>query len=247
MEQERRVHIITAGESIHEIFPTSSKYISYATKLYVIVEEDIFKDTDDEQKQKTRVAIRSSIEKLKEIAGPFVEDGIEVIPIIDDTLDYIRDAVVSIYEKDKIAKYYFNVSSGTTGLSIGLFMMAMWIKAIPYHIGKKGDPRFIPIPQVHMGNFKKNPNRVKILEILDKSNGKHLSRKQLKGLLDKEYIPINDSGKEKRSLSYGGFTSLIESLIEWKLVGKRSFGDSSRDIEYYLTDDGAFTLRFMKI
>ncbi|MDY0385977.1 MAG: hypothetical protein RBT65_02365 [Methanolobus sp.] len=247
MEQEKRIHILTAGESIHKIFPIASKHISYATKLYVIVEEDIFKDSEDEIKQAIRKAIRSSIEKLNEIAGPFVEDGIEVIQITDDTLDYIRDAVISIYEKDKIAKYYFNVSSGTTGLSIGLFMMALWINAIPYHVGRKGDPRLIPIPQVHMGDFKKNPNRVKILKILDKFDGKYLSRKDLKGLLDKEYTPINGSGKNKRSISYGGFTSLIESLIEWKLVGKRSHDGSNRDIEYYLTADGEFTLRFMKI
>lgn len=247
MEQEKRIHILTAGESIHKIFPIASKHISYATKLYVIVEEDIFKDSNDEKIQATRRAIRSSIEKLNEIAGPFVEDGIEVFQITDDTLDYIRDAVISIYEKDKVAKYYFNVSSGTTGLSIGLFMMSLWINAIPYHVGRKRDPRLIPIPQVHMGDFKKNPNRVKILKILDESDDKYLSRKDLKDSLDKEYTPINDSGKNKRSISYGGFTSLIESLIKWKLVGKRSHDGSSRDIEYYLTSDGEFTLRFMKI
>lgn len=249
MEQEKCIHILTAGESIHKIFPIATKHedIPYATKLYVIVEEDIFKDSDDEKKQTTRKAIRFSIEKLKEIAGPFVEDGIEVIQITDDTLDYIRDAVISIYEKDKIAKYYFNVSSGTTGLSIGLFMMALWINAMPYHVGRKGDPRLIPIPQVHMGDFKKNPNRVKILRILDESNNKCLSRKDLKESLDKEYAHVNDPDKGKRSISYGGFTSLIESLIEWKLVGKRSHDGSSRNIEYYLKADGEFTLRFMRI
>jgi hypothetical protein len=247
MEQDRCIHIISAGEHIHDIFPIVTNHISYATKLYVIVEEDVFKDSDEDKIQTIRLGIRRSIEILKERAEPFVKDGIDVIVITDDTLNYIREAVISIYEKDKGANYYFNVSSGTTGLSIGLFMMALWLNAKPYHVARKGDPRLIPIPQVYIGDLKKNPNRVTILELLDKADGKSLSKKKLKRLLDDKYIPVNESGKNKKSISYGGFTSLIENLIEWELVGKRSHEGSGRDIEYYLTTDGEFSLRFIKI
>ena len=231
---------------MHKTFPTASKHISYATKLYVIVEDRVYEKSNDEVTQSARNAIIDSINELKKIACPFVEEGVEVFRIANDTLDHIRDAVLAIYEKDKDAHYYLNLSSGTKGLSIGLFMMALWIEATPYHIDRDGNPRLIPIPKVHIGDFKKNPNRIAILEILNSKPEKHLSRKELKKELDRRYIPVNDSGRSKKSISYGGFTSLIDSLIEWNLIEKKSRHGNDREVEYCITPDGEFTLRFMK-
>ena len=247
MKQDKRIHIMSAGQSLHKTFPTAIKHISYATKLYVIIEDRVYEKADKEENQIQRDAIINSIKKLEEIATPFVDDGVEVIRIPNDTLDHIRDAVVSMYEKNKDAQYYLNLSGGTKALSIGLFMMALWIEAIPYHIDRDGNPRLIPIPKVHMGDFQKNPNRILILDILSNQPGKSLSRRDLKNKLDKRYIPVKDSRKSTQSISYGGFTSLIDSLIEWNLIEKRFLSDSEKEIEYHITPDGEFTLRFVEI
>lgn len=141
-----------------------------------------------------------------------------------------------------------NVSGGGKALSIGLFMMALWIEADPYHIDRNGNARIISIPKVHMGDFKKNPNRIIILELLNDESEKCLSRKALKDKLDTRYIPLKiSSGKTKKSLSYGGFNSLIQDLLKWKLIEQKLHGKSKKEIEYCITPDGQFTLQFIKV
>ncbi|WP_321431076.1 hypothetical protein [uncultured Methanolobus sp.] len=248
MAEEKRIHIMSAGQSVHKTFPTASKMISYATKVYVVVEEDVYEESDDDETNSRLKPIIESIEELKRIADPFVEEGVEVVKIPDNTLDDIRDAVFRIYQKDKDAKYYLNLSGGGKGLSIGLFMMALWIEAVPYHIDRDGNARIISIPKVHMGNFRKNPNRITVLELLNAKLEKTLSRKELKGDLDKKYVPIKtSSGKAKKSLSYGGFNSLIQDLLEWGLIEQRPHKGSKKEVEYFITPDGQFTLQFIKV
>ena len=248
MVEEKRIHIMSAGQSVHKTFPTASKMISYASKVYVVVEEDVYEDHGDDETKSRLQPIIESIEELKRIADPFVEEGVEVVTIPDNTLDVIRDAVFNIYRKDKDAKYYLNLSGGGKGLSIGLFMMALWIEAVPYHIDRDGNARIISIPKVHMGNFRKNPNRVTVLELLNVKSEKTLSRKELKADLDKKYVPIKaSSGKAKKSLSYGGFNSLIQDLLEWGLIEQRLHQGSKKEVEYYITPDGQFTLQFIKV
>lgn len=248
MEEERRIHIMSAGQSVHKTFPTASKMISYATKVYVVVEEDVYEESDDAETNSRLQPIIESIEELKRIADPFVEEGVEVVKITDNTLDVIRDAVFSIYRKDKDAKYYLNISGGGKGLSIGLFMMAVWIEAVPYHIDRNGNARIISIPKFHVGKFRKNPNRVTILELLNAKSEKSLSRKKLKEELDEKYEPIKtSSGKAKKSLSYGVFNSLIQDLLEWGLIEQRPHKGSKKEVEYFITPDGQFTLQFIKV
>ena len=248
MVEEKRIHIMSAGQSVHKTFPTASKTISYATKLYVVVEQDVYEDSSDDETKSRRQPIIQSIEELKRIADPFVEEGVEVVTIPDNTLDDIRDAVFSIYLKDRKAKYYLNISGGGKGLSIGLFMMAVWIEAVPYHIDRDGNARIISIPKFHVGNFRKNSNRLTILEILNDKSEKTLSRKELKADLDKKYVPIKtSSGKAKKSLSYGGFNSLIQDLLEWGLIEQRPHKGSKKEVEYCITPDGQFTLQFIKV
>lgn len=230
---------MSAGERIHETFPTVLNNISYVTKLYVIVEDRVY----NLQKQK----ILDSIDKLIEIATPFVIDGIEVVRIDDDTLDYISGAVLSIYEKDRDAKYYFNVSSGTKGLSIGLFMMALWIDAIPYHVGIEKDSRLIPIPKVHLRDFKRNPNRITILEMINNKSGKYYPKQKLQKDFADKYTSVNSPHETDRKLTKTVFNSLISRLIEWKLIEKRTREGNEREVEYRITPDGEFTLRFMRI
>lgn len=252
MAEENRIHIMSAGQNVHNTFPTAINKISYATKIYVVVEEDVYEESNDADTNSTRQEIIKSIEELKRIASPFAEGGVEVVIIPDNTLDVIRDAVFNIYRKDKEAKYYLNMSGGGKGLSIGLFMMALWIEAVPYHIDRDRNARIISIPKVHMGDFRKNPNRVKVLEFLNEEPDKSLSKKDLKGKLDDEYTLIKTKsgerpGKTKKPISYGGFYSLIQSLIEWGLVEQKPHNGSKKEVEYHITPDGQFTLQFIKL
>lgn len=65
MVEEKRIHIMSAGEHVHSTFPIANNKISHANKLYVIVEEEVYNNSTDERTQSTRKAIRDSIDELK--------------------------------------------------------------------------------------------------------------------------------------------------------------------------------------
>jgi hypothetical protein len=117
------IHIMSAGANIHNTFPVAINKISSATKVYVIVEDNVYKDMIDEKRQQELEKIRNSIKTLQEIAKPFVENGVHELRIPDDSLECTRDAVIKIYSENQSAKFFFNLSGGTKMLSIGLFMM----------------------------------------------------------------------------------------------------------------------------
>jgi hypothetical protein len=248
MENQNLIHIMSAGQNMHKTFPVAIQRVAPATKLYIIVENRVFEVSDDDVKNNARKLIRDSIDELKKISEPFVTGGIEVVVIKDDTLDIIRENIFEIYKKNKDAKYYLNISSGTKGLAVGLFMMALWIDAIPYHVDRDNNARIISIPQIHIKDFKENRNRAKILELINDSPDKCLSRKKLHAILSEEYKPVKKiEGKHKRQLSYGGFNSLIEDLINWGFIESKNVKGSKKEIEYHITPDGQFTLQFVNL
>lgn len=244
MTKKDVVHIMSAGANVHNTFLSSIHNIPPASEIYIIAEKRIYEDSDDLYKRESRIAIKKSIESLKELAGPIAKKGVHEEIIESDTLDYIKDAVFGIYEKNPDAHYYFNVSGGTKALSIGLFMMALWFEAIPYHVDMDQNANIISIPKVHIEEFQSNPNRIIILQILNTQKSKILSRKKLFEKLSEEYIPIRDKGRANRNLKDGVFNSLTRDLLNWGLIAERHIEGSKKEKEYFLTSDGEFTLKF---
>lgn len=247
MASTEKIHIMSAGAHVHETFPIAVNTISPADEVYIIVEKWVKEDSDDPKEQKERVDIRNSIAQLETIANPFLKKEVQIRPIPDNTLDKIRDEVFNIYEKNPKAQYYFNVSGGPKALSIGLFMMSLWIEGVPYHIDRKGIARTIAIPKVHIEDFQSNPNRVKILKILDEKERKELSRKELFIKLSKEYTAVRDRERVDRTLKDGVFNSLTSDLLKWGLITEDHTESSKKEKKYLLTPDGEFTLKFVSL
>ena len=249
MIENEIIHVISAGASIHKTFPVAVNELSGATKAYIIVEDRVYEDSKKEEIQEMREKIRGSINELKKIAGPFVKNGIYEKRISEDTLEFVRDAVIDIYSNNQNAKFFFNVSGGTKLLSIGLFMMALWIDANPYIVDQDSLIRKLSIPKILIKDLTKNPNRVLILEILKEQKSKKLLRTDLLNKMKKDYIPIRDgrNKKKKRNLTQGGFDSLTKSLIEWGFISEAYTEGSKKLKEYFLTPDGEFTLNFVNI
>lgn len=247
MTENEIVHIMSAGANIHNTFPVAINKISSATKVYVIVEDDVYEDVTDEKRQKMLVDIRDSIKKLKEIAKPFVENGVHEIKIPDDSLECTRDAVIKIYSENQGARFFFNLSGGTKMLSIGLFMMGLWIDAVPYVVDLDSQPRKLSVPKIHIKDLTENPNRVLILTKLNETKSKSMTRKYLLDKAAKEYIPIRERERKKMELKQGTFNSLIASLLEWELISEEFKEGSKKEKVYRITPDGEFTLNFIKI
>lgn len=254
MAEKNKIHIMSAGANVHNTFPRAIYGVAPADEVYIIAEKRIYEESEDLQKQNSRIAIRQSIEKLKEISSPFTKKGVHEIKIEADTLDHIRDAVFEIYKKKTDAEYYFNVSGGTKALSIGLFMMALWIEAVPYHVDMENKAKTISIPKVHIEDFQSNPNRATILQILDRQKPsddeervKKLPRIKLKEKLSREYIPVRDTKRADRELKDGVFNSLTRDLLSWGLIEEKHIEGSKKEKEYLLTSDGEFTLKFVSL
>lgn len=247
MNENELIHIISAGANIHNTFPVAVNEISGATKLFIIVEDRVYENTGNVGLQKIRDDIKDSIEQLKTIATPFVKNGVHEIRIPEDSLEYVRDAVIKIYSESQNSKFFFNVSGGTKLLSIGLFVMALWIEAVPYIVDQNSQARKLSIPKIHIKDLTENPNRVLILIKLKEKLSEGLTRKDLFTEVEKEYIPIRERGKKKRELKQGTFNALIESLLEWNLIRVTYKKGSKKEKQYYITPDGEFTLNFVKI
>lgn len=247
MPEDEIIHVISAGASVHKTFPVAVNEISRATKVYIIVEDRVYKDSEDKDKQEMREAIRNSINELKKIAAPFVKNGIHEKKIPEDTLEYVRDAIIEIYSENLNAKFFFNVSGGTKLLSIGLFLMGLWIEAVPYLVDQDSQARKLSVPRVHIKDLTENPNRVLILKKLKEQKSKKLSRKELFDKAKEEYIPIRERDRKKMELKQGTFNALIESLIEWGFIDATNKEGSKKEKEYYITPDGEFTLNFVQL
>ena len=238
---------MSAGANIHNTFPVAINKISSATKVYVIVEDNVYKDIIDAKRQKELENIRDSIKTLQEIAKPFVENGVHELRIPDDSLECTRDAVIKIYSENQGAKFFFNLSGGTKMLSIGLFMMGLWIDAVPYVVDLTSQPRKLSVPKIHIKDLTENPNRVLILTELNEIKSKKMTRKDLFDKIAKKYEPIRERGKKKMDLKQGTFNALIGSLLEWELISEEFKEGSKKEKVYRLTPDGEFTLNFIKI
>lgn len=247
MSEDEIIHVISAGASIHKTFPVAVNEISRATKVYVIVENKVYEDSKDKIKQEMRVAIRFSINELRKIAAPFVKNGIHETKISEDTLEYIRDAIIEIYAENRNAEFFFNVSGGTKLLSIGLFLMGLWIEAIPYVVDQDSQARRLSIPRIHIKDLTENPNRVLILKKLKEQKFKKLSRKNLFDKVSEEYIPIRERQRKKMELKQGTFNALIDNLIQWGFIDVTFKEGSKKEKEYSITPDGEFTLNFVHL
>lgn len=247
MSEDEIIHVISAGASIHKTFPVAVNEISRATKVYVIVENKVYEDSEDKIKQEMRVAIRFSINELRKIAAPFVKNGIHETKISEDTLEYIRDAIIEIYAENRNAEFFFNVSGGTKLLSIGLFLMGLWIEAIPYVVDQDSQARRLSIPRIHIKDLTENPNRVLILKKLKEQKFKKLSRKNLFDKVSEEYIPIRERQRKKMELKQGTFNALIDNLIQWGFIDVTFKEGSKKEKEYSITPDGEFTLNFVHL
>ena len=247
MTENEIIHIMSAGANIHNTFPVAITEISPATKVYVIVEDNVYEDVADEKRQKMLVDIRDSIKTLKEIAKPFVKNGVHEIRTADDSLEHTRDAVIKIYSENQGARFFVNLSGGTKMLSIGLFMIGLWIDAIPYLVDLKSQPRKLSVPKIHINDLTENPNRVLILTKLNARKSSGMTRKDLFDEAAKEYIPIRVRDTKKRELKQGTFNSLVASLLKWGLVSEEFKEGSKKEKVYRITPDGNFTLNFIEI
>lgn len=246
--QKEHIHFISAGESIGSTFKKTIKDSGYPiTRAVVIVEDDILieKNEDDDDRKKIKRKIRDAINEVKYICEYFeIDFKLKEIPQISSnlSLNNVRDSVLEILEIYPGSKYYFNISGGGKILSIGLFLMSLWVEGVSYHVDRLNHFQKLSVPKMHIKDMSKNPNYVYIMEIISKSSRKPISRKELLGKFKAK------KGGDKTEKEFGGIlTKHVANLTYWGLVKETFVKGNKKEKEYDLTDDGIFALNFIKL
>jgi len=256
MEQDEHIHIISSGENIHNTYhlAISSNRITWTC---VIVEEDIFKKSpgDDAARLERKEKIRAAIREVKTLSEK-MKISYETIRIESITLESVRDAVLEIYNKYPDARFSFNISGGTKVLSIGLFVMSLWLIGDVFYTPSGTLIQKLSLPKMHVRELTANPNYIEILKYLsppsrskDTTSSRKVTRKDLLNEMQKRYHAVRDTGEKKirRELGSGTLTKLLANMLEWDLIFEEFRPGSRKEKIYSIAPDGEFALKFFLI
>lgn len=239
MNRPAHVHLVAVGESIHKTLPSSLNEFS-ATKIVLLVEEALFKERGPPKQEK----IMEAIESVKKIASLLGID-VDIVRLEKIALSDIRDAVLSVYESERGANFYFNITGGTKVLSNGLFLMSIWIGATTYYVEQDGGIQVLRVPRMNMDEVARNPNYFSILDILFGFGGRAPYKTTFQQMMPR-YKPIRESGiKTKRELQKGTFSKWMRDLCLWGLIEESYLGSSKREKVLTITNDGIFALKLI--
>lgn len=242
MPPVKHVHIVASGENNDKTMPEAIDKFQM-DRAIIIMEKGVREHPDSNSHYPK---ILASIEKVEKMMKPLGKK-LDIKEIDDISLGSVRDAVLEILDEYSGATFYFNVSGGTKVLSNGLFMMAIWIDGIIYHVGADNKLQRLIIPRVHSEEIRKNENYLTILDILSKSVKREKLRKDIFPELKEKYKPIRVVGKKnKRDLAQGTLTKWTIDLENWGLIKIENPEGNRKDKIYRLTDDGLFTLKYIK-
>lgn len=256
MDRQEHIHIISSGENIHNTYHLAISN-SQITRTYVIVEEDIYRISpkDDDSRRERKEKIQAAIREVKSISEK-VKIPYETIRIDSVTLESVRDAVLEIYNKYPDARFSFNISGGTKVLSIGLFVMSLWLYGEVFYTPSGTSIQRLAIPKMHVKELSANPNYIEILKSLscstsakDKNVMRKVTRKDLLNEMKKHYKPVRDFGESttKRELGSGTLTKLLANLLDWELIIEEFRPGSRKEKIYSIAPDGDFALKFFMI
>lgn len=253
------LHVISAGEHIHETFTTTMKNLNGITDVGVVVEENIYAEnsSDSDYLKITKPRIREAISEVRKICET-LSVNFHLIKIPNTSLLSVRDAILlSISNNSAESRLSFNLSGGTKMLSLSLFVMAIWLDGEIYLTPSSSQLEELLIPKMHLNDVRKNPNYVNALKILGKNSKSGSDKKYVaewmqgrdfSRIMKEEYervrFPGDNSAKTKPNR--GSITKIVIPLEEWGLIEERYRPGSRRDKEYRLSNDGMFALSILQ-
>lgn len=251
MDRTEHIHIISAGEKIHEAYPAALRDLPTITHTIIFAEKEVYTNSarDDTGKRMWKCAIRDAIEAVNALS---ISRNIacSLVRIDAATFDAIRDPVLGIYSDHPDARYSFDISAGSKRLSLGLFSMSLWVEGDSYYAFGDSPIRRVPVPVFPVKNLAVNPYYLVILTILFKGQE---TGKQTRTLVPKEtlfnetktwQIPANaySPGTDRPELSPAVFSRLVSTLVGWNLICEESDPVNDREKLYCLTPDGELAI-----
>lgn len=234
-----RVYIMSAGANIHNTYHTSIEEIK-PTHVYVIVEKGIYPIPESDAKK----GICEAISKVKEYANSGKKRDFDLLEIPDVRTESVRNAVLKCQKKHKGGEFWFNVTGGTTLLSVSLFLAALWMEGKVCVTPTNNEFIRFRIPKMHLEDISKKPVYEKVLKVLNDAGGQ-LSVSEMYARLNSIYEPMAfEEGEKKRGLSRTTKWRVMEKLIEWDLVERKKI----KSAEYFfITEDGRYAYELQKM
>ena len=251
MDPKEHIHIISAGEKIHEAYPAALRDLRTITHTFVFAEKEVYTNSarDDTKKRMWKCAIRDAINEVNAIS---LSRNIACALVCIDaaTFDAIRDPVLGIFSDHPDARYSFDISAGSKRLSLGLFSMSLWVEGDAWYAFGNSPIRRVPVPVFPPKNLPANPYYLVILTILFRGLK---TGKQTKTLVPKEtlfnetktwQIPAFEyrEGTGRPDLSETIFSRLLSTLIGWNLIEEDSDPENGREKLYGITPDGELAI-----
>jgi hypothetical protein len=251
MDRKEHIHIISAGEKIHEAYPAALRDLPTITHTIIFAEKEVYTNSarDDTKKRLWKCAIRDAIDAVNAIS---ISRNIScaLVRIDAATFDAIRDPVLGIFSDHPDARYSFDISAGSKRLSLGLFSMSLWVEGDSYYAFGDSPIRRVPVPVFPVKNLAVNPYYLVILTILFRGQE---AGKQTRTLVPREtlfnetktwQIPAYDDreGTDRPELSPAVFSRLVSTLAGWNLIGEESDPGNDQEKLYCLTPDGELAI-----
>lgn len=251
MDPTEHIHIISAGEKIHEAYPAALRDLPTITHTIVFAEKEVYTNSarDDAKKRMWKCAIRDAIDTVNAIS---ISHNIScsLVRIDAATFDAIRDPVLGIYSGHPDARYSFDISAGSKRLSLGLFSMSLWVGGESWYAFGDFPLRRVPVPAFPAKNLSIDPYYLVILTILfrglktGKSTRTLVPEETLFNETKTWQVPAYDpcEGTKRPELSRDAFSRLLATLAGGNLIGEELDPVKDREKLYYLTPDGELAI-----
>jgi hypothetical protein len=249
MDHKEHIHIISAGEKIHEAYPAALRDLPTITHTLIFAEKEIYTNSarDDTKKRLWMCAIRDAINAVNTHS---LSRNISCALVCIDTatFDAIRDPVLGIFSDHPDARYSFDISAGSKRLSLGLFSMSLWVEGDSYYAFGNSPLRRVPVPAFPVKSLSENPYYLVILIILFRG----IKTGTTRTLVPEEtlfnetktwQVPAFDrQGTHRPEPSYAAFSCLVAALAGWALIDEVSDPGTDRGKLYCLTPDGELAI-----
>jgi len=265
MPPGEHVHIISAGENIHTVFPAILRILPGITREYVIAGSETYSISQNLQTEKERTAVRHAVESVKEISAslgiPFARDT-----VFSPVLPSSRTVLTKIRRENPQARFTLDLSGGSRDLCMALFALAPWIGGEVWSSFDGKIPQQVPVPDRSIQAMLTNVNYQTILAVLLRNRPAstfpadipYIPRQYLYTQVWPYYIrqrarkPVEGAPvvqykrgrKPANDLSQATFSWFLKTLNGAGLVGEAPNRQSGRETAYRITADGEMAFRF---
>ena len=149
MDQPEHIHIVSAGEHIHEAYAAAIRDLRDITHTFVFADTELYSNSarDDEQTKAYKMAARDAVTSVKAHAAS-LKIPAHLVYIDPQALESVVQAVIRIVKEHPSAVYSFDLSAGSKDLSLALYAVSLWLEGDAYYAfsDRKGNTALSLLP-----------------------------------------------------------------------------------------------------